>query len=59
MRNKEFELCANTRKKERKRRKCIRRKERKKKFTIYTTQIFVRLLHKFRVNSMIIIHKKS
>jgi len=48
------------RKKERKRRKSIRRKERKKEgIHDLRTQIFVPLLYKFKVNSMIIMYKNS
>jgi len=62
MRNNEFELPANTRKKkkERKRRKSIRRKEQKKeRINDLETRIFVLLLHKFQVNLMIIMYKYS
>jgi len=45
------------RKKERKGKKRIRRKERKKKIYHLRTQIFVWLLHKFQVNSMIIMYR--
>jgi len=41
--------------KEEKEEKCIRRKERKREFTIYMDTKFVWLLHKFKVNLKIIV----
>jgi len=62
MRNKEFELPANTRKRETKRKEEKeehKKKRKKERIHDLETRIFVPLLHKFKVNSMIIMYKNS